>query len=669
MSRKAELLRNRASALVAGAMILLFLGLTRAPHLSSVKRNELASRFHFTEIRLPETDRNRQKFVRVVHPSLNRISAWISATGAAVSLADIDGDGLPNDYCLVDPRVDQVIVAPVPETGERFQSFALDPSPLPYDASTMAPKGTLLGDFNEDGLADIFVYYWGRTPVVFLRKSGDVPGTATDQDARLTAANFIPSDVVPSGQRWYSNAATSGDFDGDGHVDIVIGNYFPDEARILDARAGGVEVMHNTKSKSFNGGWNRMLLWSGSTSGERPTARYTEVPEAFDDKVARGWTLAVGAADLDGDLLPEIYFANDFGPDRLLHNRSAPGQPRFAVLHGERSWTTPKSSVLGDDSFKGMGVDFGDVNGDGVLDIYVSNIATEFGLQESHFLWMSAAPMSRMQDGIAPYVQASERLGLSRSGWGWESRLADFDNDGVLEAIQALGFIQGSINRWPELQSLATANDRMIHNPQFWPRFQPGDDLCGRQRNAFFVRSTDGRFHDVAPELGIDNEMGLGRGIAVADAEGDGDLDFVVANQWGPSYYFRNDSPSAHAILGLYLLLPVQTESSAVLRIHMGPPEPGDNGRAAVGAAAVVRLPDGRRLVGQVDGGNGHSGKRSQQLHFGLGPADADARLPVDLQWRDEQGRICRSTVDLSPGWHTVLLGCRPEGEERDETR
>ena len=63
--------------------------------------------------------------------------------------------------------------------------------------------------------------------------------------------------------------------------------------------------------------------------GDRPTVRFARrVVGAVRSEALRGWTLAVGAADLDGDLLPELYFANDFGPDRLLHNRSTPGQAR-----------------------------------------------------------------------------------------------------------------------------------------------------------------------------------------------------------------------------------------------------------------------------------------------------------------------------------------------------
>jgi hypothetical protein len=79
----------------------------------------------------------------------------------------------------------------------------------------------------------------------------------------------------------------------------------------------------------------------------------------------------------------------------------------------------------------------------------------------------------------------------------------------------------------------------------------------------------------------------------------------------------------------------------------------------------TVGLPDGRRLVTQVDGGNGHSGKRSTDVHFGLGPISPALRLPVEIHWRDASGQVQRQTIQLSPGWHTVILG-QPERMSND---
>jgi enediyne biosynthesis protein E4 len=91
--------------------------------------------------------------------------------------------------------------------------------------------------------------------------------------------------------------------------------------------------------------------------------------------------------------------------------------------------------------------------------------------------------VGRMKQGIAPYYDAGEELGLSRSGWGWDSRLADFDNDGVLEAVQAMGFLKGTTNRWPEGQELAATNDQLLSDPRFWPDFRPGADFSGSDYN------------------------------------------------------------------------------------------------------------------------------------------------------------------------------------------
>ena len=638
-------MKRYLSCLAALGLIALCYPLAKVPHLSSKEEVQLAARFAFRRLPLPEvTGHPSYKFVRQVHPSLERISAWVSSLGAAATLADLDGDALPNDLVYVDPRTDLVTVAPVPETGERYEPFVLDQSGWEggsFDVSSMAPMGTLVGDFNEDGLMDILVYFWGRTPVLYLRKSVD-PGIsglgsrpAEPLEKRLSSNAFVSVELIEPGERWYSTAALQADLDGDGHLDLLIGNYFPDGARVLDRNAAGTEAMQEGEARAHNGGYKHVFLWQGSTGRVAPGVRYREVKNVFKQDVARGWTLAMGAADLDGDLLPELYIANDFGPDRLLHNRSTPGDLHFTLLEGRRDVTTPKSCVLGHDSFKGMGVDFGDVNGDGYLDIYVSNLATRFGLTESHFLWLSTGEIGKMKGGVAPYVNGSEKLGLSRSGFAFEARLVDLDNDGVLEAIQACGFIKGKINRWPELQALGTSNDQVIHNPRFWPTFRPGVDLSGHDCNAFFVRASDGRYYNIASSLGW-TEPTVSRGIAVADVDGDGRLDFVTANQWGPSYFFKNESPRPGAFLGLHLIHP--------------------NGAPAIGSVARIQLTDGRKFIGQVDGGTGHSGRRSPDIHFGLGAWESTKRLNVEIQWRDDTGKVQRQTVQIEPGWHTIEL-------------
>lgn len=652
----AGLIRRHATKLVALALVGTLYAFAREPVPSRAEAAELATRFRFEPSPLPALPGRAAAGVRRVHPSLERISAWVSSVGAAIAVGDLDGDGLPNDTCHVDPRFDEAIVAPLPGTGRRFELFILDPAPLPHDRETTAPMGCIIADFNEDGLVDLLVYYWGRTPAAFLRREASSGEGAIV--GRLAAAGFQAVEIIPLRERWYTNAATRADLDGDGHVDLVFGNYFPDNARILDCRAAGREEMPDSMSRAGNGGRNRLLLWTGGEGGESPAVAFADASTALDPTLATAWTLAVGAADLDRDLLPELYFANDFGPDHLLHNRSRPGHLAFARLVGERGWTTPASKVLGNDSFKGMGVDFADLSGDGLLDIYVSNIAQEFALEESHLAYISTGAVGRMRQGIAPYVDRSEPLGLARSGWGWESRLGDFDNDSVLEAVQATGFVHGAVSRWPELHELAMGNDRLLHRPGAWPRLRPGDALSGDLANAFFVRAARGRYVDLAPRVGMGQRQ-VSRGIATADVDGDGALDLAVANQWQSSFLYRNRGHAAAVtpFLGLRLLLPLRPAPGADLPRLAAPPLPA---RAAVGATAEVRLPDGRVLVAEVDGGNGHSGDRSPELHFGLGRLAPGREVGVTLRWRDPSGHRRATTLTLNPGWHTLLLGWIP---------
>ena len=629
--------RRHAARGLALLIILVLYSYARLPTLDQQQRHKMAQRFNFTQTLLPEAKGFPKKSIRAVNPSLENHSAWISAVGAAVSLNDLDGDGLANDLCLVDPRIDQALVAPVPGTGERYPVTVLSPEPLPYNVDTMAPMGCLPGDLNEDGRMDLIVYYWGRTPIIFFK----------------TDAGYLRQELVAEQARWFTNAATLADLDGDGHVDLVIANYFQDGAHILDAQSMQPDVMQHSMSRAYNGGGKHFFLWKNADKTATPAVDFAEINDLVTDEVNHGWTLAVGANDLDGDLLPELYFANDFGPDRLLHNRSTPGKLQFALLEGERDFTMPASKVLGKDSFKGMGVDFADLNGDDMPDLFVSNIAAEYSLEESHFMFISTGDKAAMKHGIAPYKDRSVAMGVARSYWSWDTKLADFDNDGGFEALQATGFLKGNVNRWPELQELAIGNDENMATYNVWPHFKAGDDLSGHAHIPFYVLDNKGRYYDLAADIGIDQNH-ISRGIAVADVDGDGDQDFAVANQWEPSFLYRNNCANCKNFIGLHLRFATGDPKSSKVSVYAG--HPVGLTRPAIGASAKLQLPDGRSLSTQVDGGNGHSGRRSPDVHFGLGSALTAQAFPVRLHWRDHDGKVHAETLHLTPGWHTVLL-------------
>ena len=184
-------------------------------------------------------------------------------------------------------------------------------------------------------------------------------------------------------------------------------------------------------------------------------------------------------------------------------------------------------------------------------------------------LFLSTGDITGMREGIAPYINRSEALGLSDSGWAWDAKLDDFDNDGIPEALQATGFIRGSTNVWPELQELGTANDVVIsHVSTSWPRIGPGADVAGHNQNPFFVRVGD-HYVDIAKAIGFGEDY-VSRGIAIGDVDIDGSLDLIVSNMWGPASYYHNEHPVAGFSLSLNLLLPVSTENSGETIVYGG---------------------------------------------------------------------------------------------------
>ncbi|GAA2224908.1 CRTAC1 family protein [Streptomyces amakusaensis] len=568
-----------------------------------------------------------QQTVRKVNKKYKHIDGWISSVGAGVSMTDADNDGLPNDLCVTDPRIDQVALTPAPDArAGRYEPFVLNPAPLPM-SSVMAPMGCAAGDFNEDGRTDLLVYYWGRTPIVFEARPG--------ADGR-SLASFKPVELMKGvgadtydGPQWNSNATAIADFDGDGHDDIFIGNYFPDSPVLDPSKNGGVE-MNDSLSHAENGGEDHFFRWTPKG--------FEHIDDALPREVRTGWTLGVAATDLDGDQLPEMFLAHDFGTSQLLHNRSRPGKIEYAVVKAPRDALVPKSKRLGTSSFKGMGVDFGDLNGDGRYDMFVSNITTSFGIQESNFAFMDTSGSkdrlrSKFNKGEALYEDRSAPLNLAWSGWGWDVKTGDFDNSGTLAIAQTTGFVKGKTNRWPQLQELATANDGLTSNPLFWPNVRENDDLGGDQTLRFFVKGENGRYANVASELGMSVPVPT-RGIATGDTDGDGRLDMAVARQWAEPVFYQNKAPNAGESLGLRLLHP--------------------SGSPVVDAQVTVVLPDGTRRVSRVDGGGGHSGKRAHDVHIGLGKQTG----PVEtrLRWRDRDGQVREETLRLSPGRHTLEL-------------
>jgi hypothetical protein len=615
--------------------------------------DEIAAEYKFSEqpIAMPPGYENKQmNNVRQVNPAYYHVRSWISSVGAGIAINDLTGHGRADSMCIVDTRTNDVVVTytPTAPQADRFTPFVLDPSPLPM-GDAMAPMGCTPGDYNMDGRIDLLVTFWGRTPILYLAKA----------DAHtVEMSSYKPQELVPQvsvdgkyhGPKWNTNAVTVGDLAGAGHPDIIIGNYFPD-SDVLDPLGQQNVTLNNSLATAANGGGGHVLRWHSATEGGDPTANYVQETDAIPYKAATGWTLGLGNADLTGDMLPEIYIANDFGHDFLLHNVSTKDRIKFAVVKGDRTPTTPKSFVIGRDSFKGMGVDFADLDHNGSFDMAVSNITTAWGIEESQFLWVNRAKdphemQSDMNRGTAKFTQEAQELGTAWTGWGWDIKMGDFLNSGNLDVVQTTGFVKGETNniRWAWLQELAMTNDLLLSNPATWPNVQPGDDLSGHQPLAFFARGRDqGKFVNISEQLGLAVPTPT-RGVAMSDTTHTGALDMAIARQWGAPAFYSNQSPNRGDYLTLHLYRPVSDPQMGLSGL----------GTPAYGATVEVTTPDGRKQVSQLDGGSGHGGKRSFDVHFGFGHYMGP--VSVNLKWRDLDGQLHEQAMQLEQGDRTLVL-------------
>lgn len=159
------------------------------------------------------------------------------------------------------------------------------------------------GDYDNDGWADLFLVRWGRNAL--FRNHGD------GRFADMTSTLFRRRDGSPGTDWANSNAAVFFDYNHDGRLDIYVGNYFAD-FNLWNLKT--TRIMHDDFEKSRNGGRNFLYR-------QEPDGIFVETAaalgEGLDDP---GWTLAVGSADVDNNGWPDLYCANDFGPDQLFLN-------------------------------------------------------------------------------------------------------------------------------------------------------------------------------------------------------------------------------------------------------------------------------------------------------------------------------------------------------------
>ena len=412
--------------------------------------------------------------------------------------------------------------------------------------------GVAVGDVDNDGDPDLYVTHHGRNALYLNR--GD--GTFAD----VTSAAGVDDDRM-------SSSAAFLDIDGDSLLDLYVANY-------VDFESGPETCVYNgvrsgCSDLEYEGQPNSMYRNQGPGPDGVPRFRDVAADRGVLDAGGRG--LGVVAGDLDGDGDIDIYLANDGGGNKVFRND---GTGRF-IDHTLMSGAGYSEAGLGE---AGMGTALGDIDGDGRLDIFVTNYA-----RENNALYHN--------DGGGFFAYSTVRAGLAAPSFiplGWGTRFFDVDLDGDLDLFVANGHVYDVCDQI---------------NPQ--DRFA--------QRNQLFLNDGSGRFVEITDDAGDGLQLeAVSRGAAFGDADNDGDIDIYVANNGDAGNLLLNHTPRGERhFLGVHL--------SGVA-----------SNRDAVGARLVLQAGEMRQERQRTSGGSylSHSDGR---LLFGIGSHAVGDRL--EIRW------------------------------------
>ena len=582
-----------------------------------------------------------------VDPRIQHVAKWLLSAGDAVAAGDYDNDGLLDLFVtnlLKDQSQRNILYR---NRGDfRFERVAIPA----FDAINRDPKiyglvsAVLFVDYDNDGDQDLFLSMgYGKSRL--LRNVLVESGTATFVDA---------TDEAGIDEHTISIAANFLDFDRDGRLDLFIANALtpylatyrpPRPLNIFQLPkpeyAGDRRMfpfMHSSWDNARNGGLNALYRNSSSGRFEKTDVKAMGMPETH-------WSLAVGTGDVNNDGWTDLYIANDFGPDDLYLNERG---KRFQRIHGRLFGS------VGRDTYKGMNSSLGDIDRNGYLDIYVSNVHVPLQAEGS-LLWMTYPSKNAFVPEFRD--EAWKRGALNEHRFGWGGALGDLDNDGWLDIVQTNGMVDDTLDRrYPNCPSYWYVNEKLMRSgPEIHTYVDMWGDLrgyCinGREANRVYLSRGDKtklQFVDVAPQLGW-AETFPSRGALLADLDNDGDLDVAITHMAAPLSLYRNS------------LYESGVNSRGAAKPHWIGFKLAGNGRNCNRDAAgtQVRLSyfeDGKqvRQLREVQIANAFAAQGDRRAHFGLG-AFAGA-VDVEITWCGAPPQIYRGlAVDR---YHSISQG------------
>ncbi len=467
---------------------------------------------------------------------------YLETMGTGVAWIDYDQDGLMDLYFIQSAATD-AYKPPAPlhsvlyhNNGDGTFTDVTQKSGLGGEGHY--GQGVAVGDFDNDGWPDIFVTGYGSA--ILYRNNHN--GTFTDVTAKAGVAD----------QGGWSTSAGWFDYDKDGWLDLVVTNYIewtPKTNLWCGERAPGYRSYCNPGN--YKG--QKTKLYHNNHDGT-----FTDVSDKSGVGVPESKGMGVVLADFNNDGWPDIAIANDTWPNFLFLNNHDGTFKDVSLISGIAASEDGRYEA-------GMGIDAADVDGDGLLDVYITHLDLELN-RLYHNNGDGTFTDDTYQSGIG-----SKAMMLS----GIAAKFVDYDNDG-----------------WPDILQL---NGAMLDNVHLYH-----SEVFYQEPLLMFRNLGKGKFDKISDSLGADFMHPVaGRGLAVADFDNDGDIDIAVNSRGETPELLRNDGGNGNHWLEILL---IGTKSNRD------------------GTGAVLKLTsEGFMHMQQAEGGTSYMSASDPRLLFGLG--------------------------------------------------
>jgi enediyne biosynthesis protein E4 len=423
----------------------------------------------------------------------------LEATGCGCAFLDYDNDGWMDIFLLCGTRIEG---AP-PEATNRLYKNNRDGT-----FSDVTEKAGLhsvgwacsvcVGDYNNDGVEDLFCTYFGQNKL--FRNNGD--GTFTDVTKEAGLLNDTP--------RWGAGC-TFVDYNRDGHLDLFVSNYLQFDFQHVPKP--GANSNCNWKGVPVECGPRGLPPGYHSLYRNNGDGTFTDVSrQAGISELRESYGMTAVTADFNEDGWPDIYVACDSTPSLLLMNTGKNSFNEEGVLRGV---------ALSDDGMEqaGMGIGIGDYDLDGHLDIFKTHFAEDTsGLYHN--------------DGTGNFedVTRKAKIGVETHYICWGAGMVDLDNDGLPDLFMTAGSVYPQIEK--TLPQYAKNNPRVV-----------------------FRNLGNGTFEELIEEAGPGIAAPhCSRGCAFGDFDNDGDMDILIINLSEPPSLLRNDIRGDHHWLKIKLV-------------------------------------------------------------------------------------------------------------------